>query len=122
MLINLSNHPSKNWCDKQLSEAGKLFGVVMDIPFPKINPVWDEDKIKKLADEYFDVCVKKFASFSNENNAVHLMGEFTFAFALVKKLLEHNIICVASTTERIATETNGKKISEFKFVRFRDYK
>jgi len=60
-------------------------------------------------------------NFSNQNNAVHIQGEFTFVFALVSLLLNHNIKCIASTTSRNVIEENGKKITEFQFVKFREY-
>lgn len=50
------------------------------------------------------------------------MGEMTFTYALVKRLKEAGIRCVASTTKRICTENaDGSRTSQFNFVRFRDY-
>jgi len=121
MLINLSNHPVKNWNVKQISEAEKLFGEITDIPFPQINPETDEAGIENLVDEYFELCIETLHKSKDKNNAVHLMGELTFTFGLVNKLLSEGIVCVASTTERKAIETKGKKITEFEFVRFRKY-
>ena len=43
-------------------------------------------------------------------------------FLLAQLLLKENITCLVSTTERITTEKNGTKISEFRFGRFREYK
>lgn len=37
MLINCSNHPSRLWGDPQ-KEAAKVYGEIMDIPFPQVNP------------------------------------------------------------------------------------
>ena len=121
MLLNLSNHPVKNWSENQKKEAEKLYGEIKDLPFPKINPKADEKEILKKAKLYKDEILTVIKSSNNKNNAVHIMGEMTFTFALVKKLLENNIVCVASTTERNAIETDGKKISEFKFIKFRKY-
>jgi hypothetical protein len=54
--------------------------------------------------------------------AVHLMGEMTFTFAMLKRFQNMNITCVASTTERKVVELDdGEKIAQFKFVRFRRY-
>lgn len=121
MLINLSNHPVENWSHKQLTEAKNLFGQVQDLPFPQINTIASEDEIKVIANKYTNICMEKLSLSQNEINAVHIMGELTFTFALVKKLLKQGIICVASTTERNSIETGGKKITEFRFVRFREY-
>jgi predicted house-cleaning noncanonical NTP pyrophosphatase (MazG superfamily) len=122
MLLNLSNHPVKNWREEQKKEAEKLYGEIKDLPFPKIDPHADEKEILEKAKLYEDEILAVIRSSNNKNNAVHIMGELTFTFALVKKLLENNIVCVASTTERNAIETeDGKKISEFRFIKFRKY-
>ena len=121
MLINLSNHPSENWMVKQLDAAKKEFGSVVDLSFPVISPSASEDEIEKLSGLYLNKILEKLLIFPNENNAVHIMGEHTFIFSLVNKLLERNITCIASTTERKSVESNGKKITEFNFVRFRKY-
>ena len=54
---------------------------------------------------------------------VHLMGEQTFSYALIKRLRERGITCVASTTKRIVKEEVPGKKSEviFQFERFRAY-
>lgn len=122
MLINLSNHPSNNWSEKQIAEAKKLFGEIVDIPFPQINPAEDENYINSITDEYLLICKEKLKNTVKENSAVHLMGEFNFTFLLACKLLKAGIKCVSSTTERNAIEKDGVKVSEFKFVRFREYK
>ena len=58
----------------------------------------------------------------NETGAVHLAGEPVFCFLLAQLLLKENITCLVSTTERITTEKDDVKISEFRFGRFREYK
>jgi hypothetical protein len=121
MLINLSNHPSANWSVSQLAEAAK-YGQVVDLPFPVINPEADSSEIMHLA-ESFEVKVKQMLSNKNtELNAVHLMGELTFCFALVNRLQKVGITCLASTTSRLAVDfTDGTKTSRFDFIRFREY-
>ena len=42
--INLSNHPSDKWDEKQM-EAAKQYGEVMDIPFPSIPAQADENEV-----------------------------------------------------------------------------
>lgn len=53
--------------------------------------------------------------------AIHITGEMTFTFNLVHLLKEAGIPCIASTTERIVTEENGKKIVQFQFIQSREY-
>jgi len=113
MLLNLSNHPSANWAEEQLAAAG---GRVIDMPFPSIPPEADEDYIRKLADEYYGKIIDM-----PDVDAVHIMGEFNFCFALITKLKAQGVRCVASTTVRKTVEENGVKMSVFKFVKFREY-
>jgi hypothetical protein len=54
-------------------------------------------------------------------DAVHIMGEMTFTFALVNLLKEVGIKCIASTTKRNVEEIDGKHVSTFQFVQFREY-
>lgn len=113
MLLNLSNHPSTSWSESQLTAAG---GKVTDLAFPQVAPDGDEAYIESLANEYLDKILKM-----NNIEAVHIMGEMNFTYALVNKLKANGIKCVASTTKRETVEENGIKISKFQFVRFREY-
>lgn len=118
MLINLSNHPLERWCPQQLN-AAKCYGEIIDLPFPDINPEASEKEIKKIADDY----VKKILELEMHSHiTVHIMGEMTFTYMVVSQLKAIGIECIASTTERNAEDiSNGRKISDFGFVRFRSY-
>lgn len=119
MLINLTNHPFTQWCDKQL-EAARTYGEIMDIPFPEVDENANEIYISALADEY----LQKILDLAKDNNVtVHLMGELTFTFALLKRLQEYGIPCVASTSKRIVKEEEAGRKGEviFQFERFRRY-
>jgi hypothetical protein len=125
MLINLSNHPSDKWTYEQRKEALMKFTDITDIPFPLIPPEEDEKYIHESAKSYKEKCNDIFKEYpdGNENNAVHIMGEFTFTFALINLLLSEGIKCVASTTKRIVKELeNNKNEVTFEFVRFREYR
>lgn len=113
MFLNLSNHPSVLWSPEQLAAAG---GQVVDMPFPQVAPDGDEAYIESLANEYLGKILKM-----DTIEAVHVMGEMNFTFALVTKLKASGIKCVASTTKRETIEENGVKISKFQFVKFRKY-
>lgn len=119
MLLNFTNHPSKIWSEKQ-KDAAKLFGEVVDMPFPQIEESADENYISKLADEYLQ---KNLHIAKNTRVTVHLMGEQTFVFSLLKRLRKNDIECVASTTKRIVKldSTGQKKEVVFQFERFRYY-
>lgn len=113
MFLNLSNHPSANWSEKQLAASG---GNVVDMPFPQVDPDGDEAYIENLANEYLQKILEM-----KDVSAVHLMGEMNFTFALANMLKSRGIVCVASTTKRDTVEENDVKVSIFNFVRFRRY-
>jgi hypothetical protein len=122
MLINLSNHPSSLWSARQTDCATSIYGDIIDLPFPAVNPEGDEEYIAKLVKKYWQKIEGLAGQARNDGSvAVHIMGELTFTFAMVKALQAKEIRCVASTTERVAKEVNGVKTSEFKFVMFREY-
>lgn len=120
MLINLTNHPSSLWDERQL-KAAELFGKCIDVPFPVIDPNAGREEIEALADRYMEQIIE-LAKEKDTKTTVHLMGEMTFLYSLVNKLRDRGIKTVASTTERISIDLgNGTKKTEFTFVRFRDY-
>lgn len=126
IFINLTNHPSSKWSDEQVNAAKKLFCYgdsdveIVDIPFPQIDPNIGSNQIHELVNEY----VSKIADYTLKyvNCIVHVMGEMTFTYNIVKELMNNGIVCVASTTDRIVEEDeNGVKKSIFKFNQFRKY-
>lgn len=117
-LINLTNHPYSVWTKEQKEIAIKEFGQVIDYPFPNVAPNKSEKEISLLADGIFEDVMKKFG----KEITIHIMGEFTLCFALVKRFQKEGIVCLASCTERNVTVlTNGEKIAKFEFKRFRKY-
>lgn len=116
MLINLSNHPSEKWSDAQRTTAEKDYGTIQDMPFPNINPAATAEEVQALAVKY--VLLITLTKAKN----VHLMGEMTFSFALLKMLYGFGINCIASTSERKSVEnSDGTKTIQFDFVQFRAY-
>lgn len=116
MLLNLTNHPSANWPQKQKDVAINQYGEIVDLSFPQIDPQLTANQVDQLVEEY-TIKIRKIKPV-----AVHIMGEMTFTFRLVNKLKEIGIPCIASTTERKVTEDdNGNKTSQFNFVKFRAY-
>lgn len=117
MLINLSNHPSCNWGPDQLNAAAR-YGDIIDLPFPEVAPEGDESYIEQLVSSTM-ASILQYAS--KEEVTVHIMGEMTFVYLIVNCLSKIGIPCLASTTRRIAQEADNIKISDFRFVRFRNY-
>ncbi len=124
MLLNLSNHAAAKWSAAQKQAAEQRFGEVRDMSFPVINPNADLETITELAHDYVWKCRDIFddAAIRNPQSAIHVMGEMTFVYQFVKLATAAGLRCVASTTERLAIDhPDGSKISEFRFVRFREY-
>lgn len=116
MLINFSNHPVNNWSISQFETAKCLYKNIIDLPFPAIDPL---DEIDVLKEKAF-IFIKQIVDM--KPSAVHIMGELTFTFYMVKQLELLGIPCIASTTERIVTEKdNQTKITTFHFAGFRSY-
>ena len=55
MLINLSNHPSSNWGEKQKQSAIAQYNEIVDIPFPQIAPAATIEDVLELAEEYAEL-------------------------------------------------------------------
>ena len=121
MLINLSNHPSEKWSEKQL-DAAKKYGPIVDLAFPVIDPRAETFGIDFMADKYEIKIRKLLASQMKGMKFIHIMGELTFCFALVARLQKYGITCVSSTTTRQTVDNpDGSKTTRFDFVQFREY-
>lgn len=120
MFINISNHPSIAWKEEQISEA-QIYGEIMDIPFPNIPPQMDTEEMKSIVDYYIRK-IEVLTIGKTEDMLIHVMGESVFSFMLIVSLLQKKYKVVASTTERIVSYEGEVKRTEFKFVRFREYK
>lgn len=119
IFVNHTNHAAANWNEEQRA-AAEIFGEIVDVPFPEIPPQADESAVAELAASNLREILKL------EPAAVLCQGEFNYTFALVTALKEKNIPALAATSERVMTETvlpdgSSKKVSLFRFVRFRRY-
>lgn len=119
LLVNLSNHPYKDWSEDQ-KKAAEKYGDVQDMAFPEIDPAMKIDKIKKeiaaaQIDEIKNMCKERRVT-------VHIMGEMSYTFYVVSQLKAFGIRCICSTSERDTEDLGGgeKKVT-FRFKRFRDY-
>lgn len=118
VFLNLSNHPYNEWEDCQ-KQAAIVYGNVVDMPFPKVDEGGDEQYIMCLAQTYFQR-IKEIGT--PQSLTIHLMGEMTFCFAMLKLLQQEGYTCVASTSKRIVDELKpSQKQVTFQFERFRRY-
>jgi len=123
LFLNISNHKLNQ---EQIDYAKKHFKVTefKDISFPNINPKWDLDEIKYRAKEFIETKIRLVLK-NYDKIYFYIMGELSFFFQLSTTLIFEKVekmknwIFVVSTTKRISKEKNGKKISEFKFEKFR---
>ena len=115
MFVNISNHPSENWCEKQRAAALDLGRELKDIPFPSVPPEWTTSQVSCLADEIVSQLTK---------STTHAMvsGEFVLTNALVARMQRKGIKCYAATSTRsVFFNESGEKVSVFQFVQFREY-
>lgn len=119
IFINYTNHPISEWSGEQVSAAKKYAETLVDIPFIGIDPDKNEDDIEKIADSELRKILMKA---EGHEATVHLMGEQTLSFSLIKKLQGLGVRCVASTTKREVKDLgDNKREVTFRFVKFREY-
>ena len=120
MLLNCSNHVSKNWNPEQLKAASQ-WGEIVDYPFPFVPATADEAYINRLAENIVEN-IKVMKPF-----AVMCQGEFTLSYLMITKLLQSGIKVVAACSdrqveERVLADGNIEKKVVFQFIRFREYR
>ncbi|OUO18513.1 hypothetical protein B5F90_09940 [Alistipes sp. An31A] len=121
MLINFSNHPLEQWGPRQRQEAVTRWGAIEDMAFPAIDPTWSREELLPLVETCFEQCRDRAEQYGCEV-AFHIMGESVFCFHLIGRLMKAGYTVVASTTVRdVAYRTDGLKLSQFEFIRFREY-
>lgn len=124
-MINVSNHPSSKWGEKQMKAALKIEGDIVngitDLPFPNVDPSATRHDLQKMAKKIAeDIYVLMEAQYE----AVHVMGEMGLTFNLIRELRysEPSIRVVHATTERkVLDNPDGSKTTVFEFVQFREY-
>jgi hypothetical protein len=114
MLLNLTNHPSKLWGGGQLNAATTMYGSVIDMAFPAIDPSMDLKAVNALAKEYL------YKVLSTGCDAVLLQGEFTFTIQLGVMLSKYMPVLTACSERNTTLNEDGTKTVAFEFVQFRD--
>ncbi|MEG1931331.1 MAG: hypothetical protein RR131_09360 [Anaerovorax sp.] len=119
MFINFTNHPCSNWSDSQ-KKTGEQWGVIEDLPFPNVNPYWNEQELDNLANQIAMQIIEKTPT------AVLCQGEMTLAFRITSLLKAAGILVVAACSERksneiISPDGTVKKYVEFEFIQYREF-
>lgn len=118
MFVNFTNHPSENWDQNQL-DASMAYGEIVDVPFPNVDVTYNEDEVRVLAEN----AVAEIMALNP--TCVLCQGEFNLAYLVISILIEKGIPVVAACTERVVEEHREggiyKKVSQFKFVKYRRF-
>jgi hypothetical protein len=118
VFVNLSSHPNGDWSETQREAALKLAPEIKDLRFPSVPPEAGIAEIAALADRV----VARLATELPGTTHAMVQGEFTLSQALVRKLQQIGIVCLAATTRReVVEQSGGTKTTRFDFVRFREY-
>ena len=117
--INLSNHPSELWSERQ-KDASLKYGNIKDYPFPKVEPNSSSKDVTRLANQIVNDLIVE------SPRAVMCQGEFTLTFAIVRLLQQKGITVLSACTERHVSEVTDEegrtsKKSVFEFVQYREY-
>jgi len=127
LLINCSNHSSLKWSEEQ--KEG--WDVIVDVPFPAIDPRWEvnsEEYLLALVNARNAILdIITHSEYLEWEKYIMLQGEFSFCYMLYGKLslLDSSFFksFVIPTTERVVEEKleDGvyKKTATFKFVMWR---
>lgn len=119
VFINLSNHPSGKWDEKQLAEAGR-YGELRDMVFPGVPADSTETEVDEMADQLVEAVLQQ------KPDCVMCQGEFTLTYRIVERLKARGVLVVAACSERrvceqVQADGTVEKISVFQFCRFRQY-
>ena len=52
MLLNCTNHPYEIWNEPLKEAAEKLYGEVVELPFPRVRPSWSEQDLRREVEDY----------------------------------------------------------------------
>jgi len=120
MFINFTNHASKHWSVVQ-KRAAMRYGEILDIPFPIVPALSDEDDIDHLARHFLKIIL------DHHPKAVLCQGEFSLCFKIVSLLQKENIAALCACSERKTVEKVDSmgittKEAVFEFLKFREYK
>jgi hypothetical protein len=117
LLLNISNHPSREWEDKQ--KEG--WDIIVDIPFPSVGVELSEADIALVATKLFQQIIWKLEEIGlGEQTNVYILleGEYSLTYMLTRLLLESkkSFFFAFPISERIVKE-DGRR--EFHFSGWR---
>ena len=113
-LLVVSNHPPEKWSDEQK----KGWDTIDHIPFPNVPPTFSWEDVFTLSIPILNK-MQEWKTKHREGK-ISIQGEATLVSIVLDVMKNVDRHCfVFPTTERVVEEKDGKKISTFKFVRWR---
>ncbi|MEM6318140.1 MAG: TIGR02221 family CRISPR-associated protein [Bacteroidota bacterium] len=103
-LLNVSHHPFAHWSTAQRQLAQQQFGSVRDLAFPEVDAALSPTAFNALVEQYYRQ-IKQLRP-----QAVHIMGELTFTYALVRRLKGEGVVCLASVVHRQIGQSEDRTI------------
>jgi len=125
--INISNRPFSKWKKEQRNAAHEIASRIIDFPFPEVPPEADSLEVERIAEQTVaqlkELIISGNLDVWKHTYGILVEGEFTLTAALVRQLQKANKRWVyAATTQRVVeTDSEGRKVSTFRFVGFRLY-
>lgn len=122
MFINLTNHPSEHWNDKQRA-AAQAYGEIVDLPFPPL-----ENRASLTHEQALEIARSYLRRLEElKPRAVLCAGDFYMTFMLVDALKKHGFLVLITLSNRETTEVfhddgTSTKTSIFNFVGFQEYR
>ncbi|MGL5318679.1 MAG: hypothetical protein ACRC9Q_08305 [Bacteroidales bacterium] len=117
MFINVTNYPFRDWEEAQISAAA-LYGEVEDFSFPKVGAALSSSEVAEMAREMAERIAARLWVKNDNKNGVLIMGESSFAYALIQEC-QHRRINALCATYHIELFEDEELIQ--RFVKFREY-
>jgi len=119
--INLTNHPSNKWGEKQITACKGA--VIVDIPFPNVASSMTSGNVKEMAR---DILIPLMVEYNKEDTLFLVQGEMSLTYQLVSMLKTNDYKVVVACSERNTKEVVNEdgtttKVATFNFVQFREY-
>jgi hypothetical protein len=103
------------WENVQIRAALNYGDLILDLPFPQVDPKADEIDLQNLAEE------KTSEILSLHPTAVLCQGEFGLCFSIVRRLQKADVQVLYACSERKVRVEGSTKTVQFDFVKFRRY-
>ncbi len=120
LLINLSNHNSQSWSEKQKSGWDKI----IDVQFPTIDPNVSINDVSKIVQDYFVKVNDIISKLDSEYDVyLNLQGEFSFCYLFLLYYYPCFKFVIPTTERKVIEVKDGDKVvkqSVFEFVQWRE--